>query len=170
MFTWSKHFELSEESWRRACAKSRGQSLLCSTASHWWECFNFFGWHQMSDWLEANFLSFILYFWKVTKYFLKKSAPYVENWVISRIKFADDKKVGVLEYHTLAFCASLRRNDDKDNDRNNDNDSVWGRTWYQCKLQNISKTSKKLDMLTWKVLPSLCPIIWLYQYINSYNQ
>ena len=55
---------------------------------------------------------------------LKKSAPYVENWVISRIKFADDKKVGVLEYHTLAFCASLRRNDDKDNGRNNDNDSV----------------------------------------------
>ena len=71
MFTWSKHFGLSEESWHRACAKSRGQSLLCSTASHWWECFNFFAWHQMSDWLEANSLSFILYFWKITKYFWK---------------------------------------------------------------------------------------------------
>ena len=54
---------------------------------------------------------------------MKKSAPYVENWVISRIKFADDKKVGVLEYHTLAFCASLRRNKGKDNDRNKDKDN-----------------------------------------------
>ena len=87
--------------------------LIMQYRKNSWECFNFFGWHQMSDWLEANFLSFILYFWKVTKYFLKKSAPYVENWVISRIKFADDKKVGVLEYHTLAFCASLRTNNDK---------------------------------------------------------
>ena len=71
-----------------------------------------------------KFLSIYLIFLKSHQIVLKKSAPDVENWVISRIKFADDKKVGVLEYHTLAFCASLRRNGDKDNGRNNDNDSV----------------------------------------------
>ena len=71
-----------------------------------------------------KFLITYLIFFKSHPIFFKKSAPDVENWVISGIKFADDKKVGVLEYHTLAFCASLRRNDDKDNGRNNDNDSV----------------------------------------------
>ena len=39
-------------------------------------------------------------------------SPDIENRVISWVKFADDKKVGVFEYHTFPLCASLQDDDD----------------------------------------------------------
>ena len=35
-------------------------------------------------------------------------SPDIENRVISRVKFSDDKKVSVLENHALPLCAALQ--------------------------------------------------------------
>ena len=91
-------------------------------------------------------------------------SPDVQNRMVSRVKFANDKKVCVLENHTFSLSSSLQNNGDKEGkEDDNDDDDVGDNNADGDDDNALSSTFLMMMIITWNVLPSLCPIIWLYQ-------
>ena len=93
-------------------------------------------------------------------------SPDVQNRMVSRVKFANDKKVCVLENHTFSLSSSLQNNGDKEgkkDDNDDDDDDVGDNNADGDDDNALSSTFLMMMIITWNVLPSLCPIIWLYQ-------
>ena len=96
-------------------------------------------------------------------------SPDVQNRMVSRVEFANDKKVCVLENHTFSLSSSLQNNGDKEGkEDDNDDDDVGDNNADGDDDNALSSTFLMMMIITWNVLPSLCPIIWLYQY-NIYH-
>ena len=94
-------------------------------------------------------------------------SPDVQNRMVSRVEFANDKKVCVLENHTFSLSSSLQNNGDKegkeDDNDDDDDDDVDDNNADGDDDNALSSTFLMMMIITWNVLPSLCPIIWLYQ-------